>query len=73
MTLRKVGQRLTVDRISSMLGYVDGNMQLMAGDLNSAKGNSAFVPQHAIHRLLAKLAQTKDDRLSDVPGATIPS
>ena len=69
--LWKVGQRLSVDRIQSTLGYMPGNMQLIALDLNSAKGAGAYVPQQAIHRLLAKLAQTKDDRLSEVPGATI--
>ena len=71
--LWKVGQRLSVDRIQSHLGYILGNMQLMAIDLNSAKGVQASVPQHAIHKLLAKLDQTKDDRLSLVPGATIRS
>jgi hypothetical protein len=70
VALRKVGQRLTVDRLNSRLGYVDGNMQLMAGDLNSAKGIGEHVPQSAINRLLAKLQHTKDDRLSLVPGAT---
>lgn len=70
VALRKVGQRLTVDRIDSRKGYVEGNMQLMAGDLNSAKGVSERVPHSAIHRLLAKLQHTKDDRLSLVPGAT---
>ena len=70
-SLWKVGQKLSVDRIQNHLGYIPGNMQLMAVDLNSAKGSGVHVPQHAIHKLLAKLAQTKDDRLSEVPGATI--
>jgi len=70
LALRKVGQRLSVDRQDSTRGYVDGNMQLMALDLNSAKGAGQSVPQRAVHLLLTKLAQVKDDRLSLVPGAT---
>lgn len=70
LALQKVGQKLTVDRVRSNLGYLNGNMQLMASDLNSAKGARKDVPQSAIHRLLTKLAHTKDDRLSLVPGAT---
>lgn len=69
--LWKVGQRLSVDRVCSTLGYVPSNMQLIAADLNSAKGARDTVPRHAIHKLLAKLSQVKDDRLSLVPGATI--
>lgn len=42
----------------------------MALDLNSAKNIGSEVPQEAIHKLLNKLDQTKDDRLSLVPGAT---
>lgn len=70
LALRKVGCSLTVDRLNSQLGYVEGNMQLLASDLNSAKGAGWHVPQSAIHRLISRLDQTKNDRLSLVPGAT---
>jgi hypothetical protein len=62
--LRKIGQKLTVDRIDSSLGYVEGNMQLLAEDLNSAKGNRFEVPQRAINWLLDRLERTVYDRLS---------
>jgi hypothetical protein len=70
LSLMKCGQRLTVDRLDSTKGYVEGNMQLIAGDLNSSKGIRDEVPQHAIHILLSKLNRVKDDRFSIVPGAT---
>lgn len=70
LALRKVGLTLTVDRLNSQLGYVEGNMQLLASDLNSAKGAETHVPQSAIHRLISRLDQTKNDRFSLVPGAT---
>jgi hypothetical protein len=59
--LRKIGRRLTVDRIDSMLGYVEGNMQLLTDDLNSAKGNRHSVPWDAINRLIHKLDGTVHD------------
>lgn len=68
--LRKVGQKLTVDRIDSTKGYVDGNMQLLASDLNSAKGVSMEVPWRSVHLILRRLERVVDDRLSRVPGAT---
>jgi len=70
LSLMKVGEKLSVDRIDSSLGYVEGNMQLMALSLNSAKGAGPRVPQSAVHMLLRKLERVKDDCLSLVPGAT---
>jgi hypothetical protein len=70
LALRKVGERLTVDRISPYQGYVSGNMQLLSGRLNSAKGVGDDVPREAVRRLLRRLEHVFDDRLSEVPGAT---
>ena len=70
LNLRKAGQKLSVDRIDSAKGYVPGNMQLLALDLNVAKRDGTHIPQAVIHMILTKLERTKDDRLSDVPGAT---
>jgi hypothetical protein len=70
LALRKVGQRLTVDRIDSTIGYVQGNMQLLAADLNSAKGEDDDVPQHCINIILEKLERVFNDKLSKFPGAT---
>jgi hypothetical protein len=69
LALRKVGERLTVDRIDSSLGYVEGNMRLLAGDLNSAKGTRKEVPWSAINRLLYRLDKTVHDCHSDIHGA----
>lgn len=66
--LRKVGERLSIDRIRPDLGYVPGNIQLIALSLNVAKGNRKEVPQWAVNRLLRKLERVVRDRLSE-PGA----
>lgn len=70
LALRKIGQTLTVDRIDPTLGYIEGNMQLLARDLNSAKGAGMVVPQSIVHRLLWKLERVVNDKHSNVPGAT---
>ncbi len=69
LALRKIGRRLEVDRIDSTRGYVEGNMQLLADDLNSAKGARDEVPQRAINWLLDRLEHTVNDSLSAIPGA----
>jgi len=61
IALRKIGRRLSVDRIDSTRGYVEGNMQLMADDLNSAKGNRMEVPASAINWLLYRMEHTVHD------------
>jgi hypothetical protein len=68
--LRKVGERLSIDRIDPNKGYTEGNMQLLALSLNKAKGNSSTVPARAVTALLKRLSFTVDDKLSDFPGAT---
>jgi hypothetical protein len=67
--LRKVGERLSIDRIDPGRGYVAGNMRLIAMSLNTAKGTNKEVPQWAINKLLRKLERTVNDKLSR-PGAT---
>lgn len=60
--LKKIGERLSVDRISSFLGYVPGNCQIIAESLNKAKGRSDHVPQSAINRLLRRASRVKAGR-----------
>lgn len=64
LQLRKIGERLTVDRINPKLGYVAGNMQLLTEVLNEAKGAHEKVPQRAINHLLKKLWKCREDQLS---------
>ena len=71
LALRKIGEKLTIDRIDSALGYVPGNTQLMAGTLNSAKGCRAAVPRRAINRLLHRLSRVIEDKLGSKDGAVI--
>ena len=69
-TLRKVGERLSVDRLDASLGYIPGNTQLLAMSLNTAKGSNAAVPAWATLSLLRKLRRTVDDKLSSTNGVT---
>jgi hypothetical protein len=64
LALRKIGEFLTVDRIDSSKGYVHGNMQLMAGSLNSSKGQARRVPQSAVNGLIRKMRRVANDRFS---------
>lgn len=50
--LALIGQRLTVDRVDPCLGYVAGNMQLLASRLNRLKWRSLEVPAWEVERLL---------------------
>ena len=60
--LRKMGERLSVDRINPFKGYVPGNCQVIAESLNIAKGRAKHVPQSAINRLLRRAARVKAGR-----------
>jgi hypothetical protein len=60
--LKKIGERLSVDRISSFKGYVPGNCQIIAESLNKAKGRADHVPQSAINRLLRRASRVKAGR-----------
>lgn len=65
-TLKKMGSRLTVDRIDSAIGYVPGNCVLLAESLNTAKGQGSYIPQSAIDRLFyraAKLRKSRHDKV----------
>lgn len=73
IALRKVGDRLSIDRIDSHQGYLEGNMRLLSLELNVAKGDTQTIPQRAINRILRRLQGTVHDIYSDVPGATIPT
>jgi len=70
-TLRKVGDQLSVDRIDSTLGYVAGNMRLLALSLNVAKGAGDRVPQEAINKLLWRLDRVKDAAKDKTTGVAI--
>jgi hypothetical protein len=70
LSLWKVGERLSVDRINPNLGYVQGNMRLITLSLNTSKGVRDYVAQHAINLVLNKLDRTCENRLDEVPGAT---
>jgi hypothetical protein len=71
LCLRKVGEKLSIDRIDSTMGYVPGNTQLMAESLNRAKGRQDSVPRYALNRLLRRLARVVEDKLSNSEGAVI--
>jgi len=64
LTLEKMGEVLTVDRINPFKGYVRGNMQLLARYLNSAKGVQRKVPKAAVKRLRRKMVRYSHDKLS---------
>lgn len=64
LTLEKMGQVLTVDRIDPRKGYMRGNMQLLSMCLNSAKGASLKVPRAAVKRLRRRMVRYANDSLS---------
>lgn len=66
--LSKLGETLTVDRIDSRLGYIKGNMQLLCGYLNTAKGVQDVVPQWAINRMQRRLDRLVTDYHSKMLG-----
>lgn len=66
--LRKVGDQLSVDRIDSAVGYVQGNMRLLTMSLNRAKGVQDAVPEGAIQRLLRRLERVRASRLTSSRG-----
>jgi hypothetical protein len=70
LSLWKVGELLSVDRIDPNLGYVSGNMRLITMSLNRSKGIKSYPAQHAINLVLNKLDRTCENRLDEVPGAT---
>lgn len=57
--LKKIGERLSVDRIDPFLGYVPGNCQIIAESLNKAKGRADNVPQSAINRLRRRASRAR--------------
>lgn len=68
-TLRKIGEKLTIDRINPRRGYVPGNVQLLAGTLNDDKKHHRRAPQRAVQALLRRLEGVTTDRLSPGTGA----
>jgi hypothetical protein len=64
LTLEKMGDMLSVDRINPRKGYVRGNMQLLSKVLNSTKGSLDKVPRAAIRKLRRRLVRFANDRLT---------
>lgn len=62
--LKKLGEKLSVDRIVPGLGYVEGNMRLLASCLNSAKGRKKNIPAVAVKNLLLRWERVRYDELS---------
>lgn len=58
-TLKKIGERLSVDRIDPYLGYIPGNCQIIAESLNKAKGRADHVPLSAINRLRRRASRVR--------------
>jgi hypothetical protein len=58
-SLKKIGERLSVDRINPFLGYVPGNCQVIAESLNKAKGRADHVPLYAINRLRRRASRVR--------------
>jgi hypothetical protein len=69
LALRKVGEKLSVDRINPRRGYVPGNVQLIALSLNIEKAEQRRAPVRAIDLLLRKLQHVTEDVLSTEMGA----
>lgn len=65
-TLKKLGVRLSVDRIDNSRGYVKGNCVLLAEPLNQAKGQGTYIPQASIDRLLYRAAKVRKSRHDNV-------
>lgn len=68
LALKKLGDQLSVDRICSNQGYVEGNVRLLALSLNTAKGALDEVPQSAIRWLMGRWEGVARDRLSKPRG-----
>lgn len=66
-TLRKIGDKLSIDRIDSNRGYVKGNMQIIALSLNVAKKRAGHVPRSAINRLLRMVERVAVNKLDAAP------
>jgi len=66
--LRKIGDKLSVDRINPRRGYVPGNVQLLALSINEEKQVHRRPPQSAINSVLRRLLHVTDDRLSPPTG-----
>lgn len=62
--LRKIGEKLSVDRINPYLGYVRGNCQIIALSLNTAKGRSQYAPGSAIRWLLRRAGGVRPGRFT---------
>lgn len=69
LALRKIGEKLSVDRINPRRGYVPGNVQLLASKLNEEKRTNRRVPRKALDSLLRKLEGVTEDVLSSEEGA----
>jgi hypothetical protein len=66
-TLRKIGDSLSIDRIDSNRGYVEGNMQIIALSLNIAKKKAGRVPPYAIKRLMRAIERVAVSKLDAAP------
>lgn len=62
LALKKVGEELTVDRVNPRLGYVVGNIRLLARGLNNAKGVGREVPRGAVLKLRWKVQRIRKDK-----------
>lgn len=70
LALRKCGDQLSVDRIDPRLGYVRGNIRVIALSLNVAKGVSASVPERSVQRLARRMLRVRGDRWTRKDAAT---
>lgn len=62
LALAKVGEELQVDRVNPRIGYVVGNIRLLAGSLNRAKGVGKEVPRGAVLKLRWKVQRIRRDK-----------
>lgn len=69
LALRKIGEKLSVDRINPQRGYVPGNVQLLAMSLNEEKNNQRRAPRRKVNELLRRLQHVTEDILSSRKGA----
>lgn len=67
LTLKKIGDKLSVDRIDSFKGYEENNMRIISLKLNIAKGARKEVPSDAIGKVLYFLERVTEDKLSRHP------
>lgn len=67
--LRKVRDSLSLDRIDNDLGYIQGNIRIIATSLNAARGDNTDVPPRAISKLTKRLSRIIESRLSRAPKA----